>query len=217
MKQLNINKISIANIPVEAIPALLDKEKVPFEAIGSVNWEQDYPYKPKVKFRVAYTNDAILLNYKVSEKSIRALSHQDNGPVWKDSCVEFFVIPNNDGIYYNIECNCAGAILIGAGREREDRVRATQDILNKVERWSSLGRDSFEEKVGDYSWEVALIIPFSSFFMHDIESLAGKEIRANFYKCGDDLTEPHFLSWNPIKLEKPNFHAPQFFGLLKCL
>ena len=26
-------------------------------------------------------------------------------------------------------------------------------------------------------------------------------IRANFYKCGDELQKPHFLSWNPIKIE----------------
>lgn len=37
---------------------------------------------------------------------------------------------------------------------------------------------------------------------------------ANFYKCGDKLQTPHFLSWNPINLEKPNFHCPEFFGTL---
>ena len=34
-------------------------------------------------------------------------------------------------------------------------------------------------------------------------------------KCGDDLTVPHFLSWNPIKTEKPDFHRPEFFGTVK--
>ena len=41
------------------------------------------------------------------------------------------------------------------------------------------------------------------------------EIIANFYKCGDKLQTPHFLSWNPIDLEKPNFHCPEFFGMLR--
>ncbi|MDD2936708.1 MAG: carbohydrate-binding family 9-like protein, partial [Proteiniphilum sp.] len=27
--------------------------------------------------------------------------------------------------------------------------------------------------------------------------------------------EPHFISWSPIDLPKPNFHVPQFFGLLE--
>jgi enamine deaminase RidA (YjgF/YER057c/UK114 family) len=25
----------------------------------------------------------------------------------------------------------------------------------------------------------------------------------------------HFLSWNPIKTETPNFHVPEFFGEIK--
>jgi hypothetical protein len=39
-------------------------------------------------------------------------------------------------------------------------------------------------------------------------------IRANFYKCGDLTAHPHFLSWNPIDLPKPDFHRPEFFGTL---
>lgn len=59
---------------------------------------------------------------------------------------------------------------------------------------------------------MAFIIPLKTFFMHDIKSLSGKTIRANFYKCGDALKKPHFLSWSPINIEKPDFHRPDFFG-----
>ena len=72
----------------------------------------------------------------------------------------------------------------------------------------------FEEKVGECSWEAALAIPYSAFFLHDINSLDGRSIRANFYKCGDLLQKPHFLSWNPIPVEKPDFHRPDHFGLV---
>ncbi len=40
-------------------------------------------------------------------------------------------------------------------------------------------------------------------------------LKANFYKCGDELQTPHFLSWNPIEIEKPDFHRPDFFGTLR--
>jgi hypothetical protein len=43
---------------------------------------------------------------------------------------------------------------------------------------------------------------------------AGATLRANFYKCGDELQVPHFLSWNPIGVETPDFHRPEFFGKL---
>ena len=184
-----------------------------FQPVNTVNWT-DFPYCPDVEFRIAHTSDAILLHFKVREASVRAVAGQDNGPVWEDACVEFFSVPAGDGVYYNLECNCAGTLLIGAGGGRADRRHAPQEVLDKVQRWASLGREAFEERVGECSWEVALVVPYSAFFLHRITSLDGQTIRANFYKCGDKLQTPHFLSWNPIELEKPNFHCPEFFGAL---
>lgn len=213
MKELKVKKVSAANLSVESVPALLDQEKVAFQPINTVNWAS-YPYCPDVEFRMAYTENAILLNYKVREGSVRAVAGKDNGPVWEDACVEFFSVPAADGVYYNVECNCAGTLLIGAGTGRNNREHAPQEVLDKVERWSSLGREAFEERVGECSWELALVIPYSAFFLHKVTSLEGKTIRANFYKCGDGLQTPHFLSWNPIAIEKPDFHRPDFFGTL---
>lgn len=214
MKELNVKKVSIANIPVESVPALLDEEKVAFQPVNTVNWAE-YPYCPDVEFRIAHTEDAILLHYKVKEASVRAVAGKDNGPVWEDACVEFFSIPAGDGVYYNVECNCTGRLLIGAGTGRSNRRHAPQEVLDEVQRWSSLGREDFEERVGECSWEVALVIPYTAFFLHHITSLSGKTIRANFYKCGDKLQTPHFLSWNPIGLNSPNFHCPEYFGAIK--
>lgn len=213
MKELNVKKVSLANVAVENVPALLDKEKVDFQPINTVNWEA-FPYQPEVQFRIAHTDDAILVHYKVKEASVRAVVTGDNGAVWEDACVEFFSIPAGDGIYYNVECNCVGTLLIGAGAGRSNREHAPQEVMDKVQRWSSLGREPFEERVEACSWELALVIPYSAFFKHQITSLDGKTVRANFYKCGDKLQTPHFLSWNPINLEKPNFHCPEFFGIL---
>lgn len=194
------------------VPSVLDGADVEFTPISSVNWSAEYPYCPNARFRMAYNNLSVFLHYKVTEDSIRARYGEDNGNVWTDSCVEFFCIPDDDNIYYNIECNCIGTVLIGAGTGRENRERAGIETLGSVQRWASLGRRPFEEKEGPISWEVALIIPYSVFFKHRIRSLAGKQVKANFYKCGDELKKPHFLSWNPIQLETPNFHCPEFFG-----
>ena len=152
MKELNVKKVSLANVAVENIPALLDKEKVAFQSINTVNWKT-FPYQPEVQFRIAHTDDAILVHYKVKEASVRAVAAGDNGAVWEDACVEFFSIPAGDGIYYNVECNCAGILLIGAGAGRENREHAPQEVMDKVQRWSSLGRQSFEERVGECNWE----------------------------------------------------------------
>ena len=106
-------------------------------------------------------------------------------------------------------------ILIGVGPARNGREHAPKEVTDLVQRWSSLGDTPFEERVEETDWEVALIIPYAVFFKHQIESLDEKEIKANFYKCGDELQTPHFLSWNPIKIENPDFHRPDFFGTLE--
>lgn len=211
---MKVKKLSGKVQDAQQIPTLFDHENIMYYPINIVNWKE-YPYQPQVSFRIAYTNDAILVHYKVVEDSVRAKYGEDNGSVWTDSCVEFFSIPARDGVYYNLECNCIATILLAVGSERSNREMAPLEITDQVKRWASLGRETFEEKIGECTWEVALQISYKVFFKHTITKLDGMVVRANFYKCGDELQKPHFLSWSPIKIEKPDFHRPDFFGLLE--
>ncbi|WP_321335222.1 carbohydrate-binding family 9-like protein [uncultured Bacteroides sp.] len=210
---MQVKKIHAVHVEVTNVPALLDAESVSFQPIDQLNWAT-FPYRPQAEFRIAHTENAILLHFKVKEASVRARYGNDGGSVYTDACVEFFVIPADDGVYYNIECNCIGTILVGSGPTRNERERAPQAIMDKVQRWSSLGREPFEERIGECSWEVALVIPYSVFYKQHIDSLDGKTLKANFYKCGDELHTPHYLSWNPITAPKPDFHRPDCFGLI---
>jgi hypothetical protein len=38
--------------------------------------------------------------------------------------------------------------------------------------------------------------------------------RANFYKCGDQTSHPHWLTWAEVDCPQPNFHLPRFFDRL---
>ena len=213
MKSLSVKKLNVRAEEAVAVPALLDAENVEFNSIACVNWAE-YPYQPEVKFRIAHTGDAILLHYQVTEASVRAVATADDGRVWEDACVEFFLSPESNDFYYNFECNCAGKLLLHGGPAGGDRPGAAEEVLKSVKRWASLGTEPFEERVGECSWEVALVIPTSAIFRHEIADLNGKTMRANFYKCGDLLQTPHFLSWSPIDLPQPKFHCPEFFGEL---
>lgn len=214
MGTMNVLKIVLAEgqpVSPQQIPALLDANQIPFEAIRCVNWK-DYPYCPEVKFRIAHTGDGILLEYRVKEESVRAAADTDNGRVWEDSCCEFFLqFPDDEDNYYNIECNCGGTLLIGYGRKGE-REHAPQEVTCTVQRRSSLGKAPFDERTEDGEWQLVLNIPAGAFFRHRIENLTGRMVRANFYKCGDNLRTPHFLSWSPINLPEPCFHCPEFFA-----
>lgn len=213
MKNLKVKKINVDDVvKAHDVAALLDRAQIEYQPVDVVNWPA-YPYCPEVRFRIGHTGEAVLLQYKVKEKSVCARFGTDNDPVYKDSCVEFFIAPADDRIYYNLECNCIGTILLGGG-EPGDRNRATTDTMDRVDRWAALGTLPFEERTGDTEWEVCLVVPASVFYMHPPVGLSGRTVRANFYKCGDDLTTPHFLSWNPIDAATPNFHLPDFFGSL---
>jgi hypothetical protein len=193
---------------------MLDSCKIEFNQIDNLNWPE-FNYKPEVKFRIAYSKDEIYLQYFVRERYIRALYTKDDGAQpYKDSCVEFFVIPASDSIYYNLELNCIGVGTFAGGPNRQDRTRFGSEVTSQIRRVSSLGNKGFETKDGDYEWNITIAVPISVFSLSKVEKLAGRTIRANFYKCGDDLPVRHYLSWNPIKLDKPNFHTPDFFGYL---
>ena len=211
MKSLVIKKIEAKAVEAAAVPALMDAADIEFNPIACVNWKE-YPYQPDVKFRAAHTGDAILLHYQVTEASVRAVATADDGRVWEDACVEFFLSPESNDFYYNFECNCAAKLLLHGGPAGGERPGAAEDVLKSVKRWASLGTEPFEERVGEGTWEVALVIPASAIFRHEIADLNGKTMRANFYKCGDLLQTPHFLSWSPIDLPQPKFHCPEFFG-----
>ena len=70
--------------------------------------------------------------------------------------------------------------------------RRVGEVLGMVKRWSSLGGEPFEERLGECSWELVMVIPVSAFFQHSVGSLDGKTMRGNFYKCGDKLQTPPF-------------------------
>ena len=214
MKNLVIKKIETGAVEASAVPALFDAQGIEWNAIACVNWAE-FPYQPEGKFRAAHFGNAILLHYQVTEASGRAVALADDGRVWEDACVEFFLSPEGYDFYYNFECNCATKLLLHGGPAGGERPTASEEVLKSVKRWSSLGAEPLEERVGECTWEVALVIPASAIFRHEIDSLNGKTMRANFYKCGDLLQTPHFLSWAPIDLPKPKFHCPEFFGEIK--
>lgn len=181
------------------------------ELISEVSWP-DFPYKPSVNFRMAYTADSILLKYEVIESHVRATYREINDPVYKDSCVEFFV--SFDGIhYYNLEFNSLGTALVGYGSViRAERFRLSNEVIEAIRAYPHQAIKLPD--TGESHWELLLNIPFSVFQYDILDQLRDTIGRANFYKCGDELPEPHYIAWNRIEYPVPNFHQPASFGQL---
>ena len=85
-------KLQIPYIEFPGAAGVLEKQGVMAE-INEVNWP-DFSYQPEVVLFCGYTSDEILLNYRVKESHVRALNNEINAEVYKDSCVEFFISPN---------------------------------------------------------------------------------------------------------------------------
>ncbi len=187
----------------------------PLYPIASNNWAEAYPYAPEVGFRLFHTGEELFLRFEVEERYTQALIEEDNGEVWTDSCVEFFLSFDERG-YYNFETTCIGRMLLGFRKEKPHPVYASKEVMQRIVRIPSLGTTPFKERVGENRWQLTLKIPAKALFCHEFTTWKGLKFRANLYKCGDKLSHPHFLSWQPIHAEKPNFHLPAFFGEIYC-
>lgn len=198
-------------LKIPKIKAPSDLSSVPEEAVACNNWSADYPYAPQVRFAAGHDGKNLYLRFRVREECTKAEVAEDNGAVWTDSAVEFFISFDDTG-YYNFEFSCIGRALLGFRKTKPEVRHADGEIMRMIGRESSLGTANFAERRGANEWELCVTIPVGAFFAHRLDTLEGVRARANVYKCGDDLSKPHFLSWQPIGTEKPNFHVPEYFG-----
>ena len=210
MKELFIKQITPGKpVNLKEAAHLLETQTVTNQ-IDTINWPA-YSYKPKLSFRIGHTGKEIWLKYYVTEKNILARETRINGEVYKDSTVEFFISVDAKN-YYNFEFNCIGITHLAHGPGRGNRNFVDPEIVKKIEIESSLGNKPFEEKSGNFEWEMMIRIPVACFAFDKIKTLSGLKATANFYKCGDETSEPHYVTWNPIGTENPDYHCPQYFG-----
>lgn len=214
MKYLRVPFVSIAEADsvVAGVSSFLNQLKR--HSIDNLLWSYN-GYKPNVSFAIAYTTDSILLKYFVTEKHVTSEHREINDPVFEDTCVEFFIAFGDDKNYYNLEFNRIGTPLVGYGSGKLDRSFIKKPAISQIRSLNKTAPQPDQE--GNTEWELTLSIPFSLFTYNNINSLAGSTGRVNFFKCGDNLPDPHFLSWNYVDTPQPNFHLPEFFGTIQFI
>lgn len=186
-------------------------------SVNQVNWPATFPEKPEVTVEVTNSPEYLFLRWNVKGEQLRAVTKEDQGHVWEDSCVEFFCQVPGDMHYMNFECNCIGAMVASRRLGREENVQPlSKEQMATIKRSCSFPRESFAERDGLWSWEVELQIPLALIF-RDQKPIFPQKLRCNFYKCADKTKNPHFLSWRPIDLPNPNFHCPEFFGEIELI
>ncbi|MCQ2397205.1 MAG: hypothetical protein MJ106_05865 [Lentisphaeria bacterium] len=175
---------------------------------------------PTVELKLLHNGSTIFGVFRVKDHSVLAARKNYNEMVCRDSCVEFFFKPRKDLGYMNVEMSAGGTHLCyyirnevrkGEGYEDFDEVSPTVGL-----RVITLGTTGFipVEQKGDITWQMRFQIPLTvpEAYMGRLGDLSGQAWTANFYKCGDELETPHWISWNPV--DELNFHLPRCFGNL---
>ncbi len=199
-------------------------DKPPWSGIKPLqlqNYMGDRPeHFPFTQAKVAYDNAAVYIIFRVEDRYVKAVTRKNHGPVFTDSCVEFFFSPadNSQKGYFNLEMNCGGTMLfhhqLAPGIKRDS---VSEGDIAQIEVAHSLPKIVDPEIEEDTTWIVEYRIPFSviSHYQTFPQPGTGTIWRANFYKCADKTSHPHWLTWAPIDQPRPDFHQPGYFGTLE--
>ncbi len=199
-------------------------DKAPWNGIASIelkNYMGNRPdHFPKTLAKMAYDDLAVYLVFRVEDRFVKAVCAENQGPVYKDSCVEFFFTPEEDveNGYFNLEMNCGGTLLFHHKGKMEGRgTHVSTEHIDQIQVAHSLPKIIDPEIVEQTNWVVEYRIPLSMLanYHHIQKPKPGTIWRANFYKCADATTHPHWLTWAPVEFPRPNFHLPEFFGILE--
>jgi hypothetical protein len=185
------------------------QDMLPMQSIDQKPLSTNQPCK--AEFSIFHFNKGLCIKYAVVEPFLNVKKRRINEAVNKDNCVEFFMAFDNEEGYYNFEFNCLGSIKAAFGESRHHRKFLSPILLKQVQDNLEIMLHNNEEG-NRITWELTVILPVSVFQYHNKESLSGVTCTGNFTKCGDDLPNPHFLSWVNLPSVSPDFHQPSFFG-----
>lgn len=176
-------------------------------------------HQPKAQARAAYDDQFLYLIWKVEDKYVLAKRTKHQQDVWRDSCVEFFFTPGGDPMergYFNLETNCTGAKLFGNHVTGSKGEKFTAEDFAGIVTASSLKGPIDAEIAEPTTWTLEYRIPLSLLekFTKIERPRPGVTWRANFYKCADDASHPHWLTWSPVTNVEPSFHLPKYFGIV---
>ncbi len=192
---------------IARVDATLDWGGIEQLDIDDTAWTDSFGIEAHAQ--LCYDDQALYVHMWADERDVRATYFKDDplANCYEDSCLEFFVAPvADDERYLNFEFNPNCALCNEIGEQKQGRIRlfAGDDAF---------GASSTRTEGG---WEIVYKVPFDYIrtLYPSFEPHAGMQMRGNFYKCGNLTANKHYLSWNHVDSDTPNFHVPESFGVL---
>ena len=178
-------------------------------------------HRPRARARLMYDDRCLYVLFHVADRYVRSVARQYQDMVCQDSCVEFFVQPKGEGGgYLNFEVSAGGILLLQrfprpppeVGNLGEGRPVPHNLVRNMVIHHSL--PDRVEPEIAEpCEWTIEYAIPLDLFEQYEgaLRPLAGQTWRANFYKCAEHCSQPHWAMWSPVRTGF-SFHQPRYFG-----
>lgn len=179
-------------------------------------------HRPRTYARLLYAREGLFGIFRVEDQYVWCVRTHYLDAVSKDSCVEFFVQPKLDKGHFNFEFNCGGALLCFYIVDPTRMPKGFRDFTPLAEAdakqvviYHSLPQIIEPEIIEPTEWRLEFFIPFALLekYVGDVGHVRSQEWRANFYKCADDTSHPHWASWSPV--DELNFHLPNCFGTIR--
>ena len=179
----------------------------------------DPTHRPKVASKIVFDEKALYIIFNAEDRFVKAVAQNYQDKVYKDSCVEFFFSPSDKlGMsYFNLEINCGGTAIFCWHPENKIEVPVSDEDFQQIKIAHSLSKVIDPEIQSPITWSVEYRLPFDLIKKYCPETMLpskGAIWKANFYKCADDSSHPHWLTWSFVDHPQPQFHLPQHFGNL---
>jgi hypothetical protein len=174
-------------------------------------------YLPETKFKTMYGEEGVYVIFLIHDKYVIS-KYPMQGPVCRDSCVEFFFQIPGSNSYFNLEMAAGGNFLIYYTTNMADGnfISLPPEDYVQIKIFTSMPNTIFEESEQAQRWTIGAFIPFSLLSkyhgsMINSTTVKGQSWRCNFYKCASG-GNPHWASW--AKMPMLNFHQSEYFGYL---
>ena len=178
-------------------------------------------HRPRTTARLLYDRTGLHGIFKVHDQYVRCVRTSYLDSVYKDSAVEFFAQPGQDGGYVNFEFNCGGALLCYHIHDAtlvngtwKCAAPVPPTLGKQVRVKTSLPPIVEPEIKMPVQWTLQFFIPFAVFegVGGAVNARPGQVWRGNFFKCATEVSHPHWAAWAPV--DQFNFHLPRCFGRL---
>ncbi len=149
-------------------------------------------HRPIASAKLLYDERNLYLRFKVDDRYVVSTRLKYQEPVYRDSCVEFFVQPRSHGGYFNFEINCGGTLLlyyiedparVDGGFAKYTPVAIEHGRLVRITH--SAPAVVYPETSEPMEWQIGCRIPLDVLeaYVGSLGPLADQTWHANFYKC----------------------------------